>query len=132
MDSLSVLAYFNFLNPSDYAVEAEWEWEDGSSFSWTNWLDGQPSDSEDDTTTQDCVAARRSDAAWVDNDCTNTKEFICQTAEKGTTTSTVAASAACSCDTDWVGNIDTGKCYKGSGDTKLSYTDAVAACQVRV
>ena len=121
---------------SDYAVEGDYKWEDGTSLSWTNWLSGQPSDGDSTDTMQDCVVMRQSDGAWADNDCTTSKEYLCQAPEKGTTTttsaSTTASSPACNCGTGWVGNIDTGKCYQGSGDTKATNTEAVTACKVRV
>ena len=119
----------SWIGLSDFAVEGEFKWEDGTSFSWTNWLSGQPSDSSDTSTMQDCVVMRQSDGAWADNDCDTTKEFLCQAGEKGSTTSTVAASPACTCETDWVGNIDTGKCYRGYTD-KLENSEAVTACKV--
>ena len=118
---------------SDYAVEGDYKWEDGTTFSWTNWLSGQPSDGDSTDTMQDCVVVRQLDGTWADNDCATTKEYLCQAPEKSSTTTatTVTSSPACSCETGWVGNIDTGKCYLGSGDTKATNADAVTACKVR-
>ena len=76
---------------------------------------------------------RHQNDGWDDLDCITSKEYLCEVGEKATTTpaTTQAPSPACSCGTGWLGNIDTGKCYKGSNTTKAAYAAADTVCKVR-
>ena len=131
----------NWIGLNDLLVEGEYKWSDGTTQSYLNWFTNRPNDDADSTTVKDCVNLRYQDGQWDDVDCTSSKHYICQATEKGsTTTSTTsitsttstASSPACSCETGWAGNVDTGACYKASEpDTMVSYTEADTDCKVR-
>ena len=128
----------NWIGLNDLLVEGDYKWSDGTTQSYLNWFTSRPNDAADSTTVKDCVNLRYQDGQWDDVDCTSSKHYICQATEKGsTTTSTTsttstASSLVCSCETGWVGNVDTGACYKASGpDTTVSYTEADTDCKVR-
>ena len=101
---------------------------------------------------RDCVNLRYQDGQWDDVDCTSLKHYICQAPEKGSSTSSTASStttstttstatstasspsSVCSCESGWLGNVETGACYKASGtDTQVnSYSAADTACKVNI
>ena len=138
----------NWIGLNDLLVEGDYKWSDGTTQSYLNWFTSRPNDAADSTTVKDCVNLRYQDGQWDDVDCTSTKHYICQAAEKGSSTASTASSTAtstatstasstssvCSCETGWQGNVDTGACYKASGtDTKVNtYALADAACKVNM
>ncbi|XP_078374879.1 lectin BRA-3-like [Oculina patagonica] len=68
---------------TDEQAEDVWKWSDGSALSgWTNWCDGQPSDTVLQHR-QNCGGIRTrlnrgEDAQWHDKECSSAKGFICK------------------------------------------------------
>jgi cysteine-rich repeat protein len=73
----------DFLDPTsprwiglnDKAIEGSFVWSSGEPLSYTNWRSGEPNDSGGN---EDCVEQRWSDGKWNDNNCTQTRLFICE------------------------------------------------------
>lgn len=60
---------------NDKKTEGSFVWSSGDPFSYTNWKSGEPNDSGGN---EDCVEIRWNDGKWNDNNCTNTRLFICE------------------------------------------------------
>ena len=63
---------------------------------------------------------------WDDVACESDRQFVCEKPDNDQTQP--AANGACSCETDWTGSLDTGKCYK-RGTQDKSYDAAKADCE---
>jgi hypothetical protein len=62
----------------DIATEMDWVWLDGSAFSFSDWLPGEPNDSSG----QDCgvvMVDSASGPGWNDRGCSNTLGYLCET-----------------------------------------------------
>jgi len=56
-------------------TENEWKWQDTSSWEYTNWWSGEPSDPDNEP----CIALwTGSDSKWYDDWCTSTYSFVCE------------------------------------------------------
>ena len=125
-----------FIGLNDLVVEGEYKWADGTTQFYRNWFTNRPNDAADSATITDCGSLRYQDGKWDDVDCTSKKHYICQYPERSSSstssTATYSASSVCSCETGWVGNVDTGACYKfsGPGSVVNSYSEADTACKV--
>ena len=56
-------------------TENEWKWQDTSSWEYTNWWSGEPSDPDNEP----CIALwTGSESKWNDDWCTSTYSFVCE------------------------------------------------------
>ncbi|XP_069111382.1 perlucin-like protein isoform X2 [Argopecten irradians] len=69
-----------WLGATDWTVEGEWQWEpEGSaSFTYSNWAHHQPNDHGGN---DNCMSMEgESMFHWYDDNCSNKKKYICETA----------------------------------------------------
>ena len=111
-----------WLGATDSKAVGQWEWEDGTAWDFTNWKTGQPNNGG---TGQHCVS-KRSDETWDDILCSKDQQFVCEKPDSDQAQR--ADNGACSCEADWSGSLDSGKCYK-RGDGQADYDTAKAACE---
>jgi hypothetical protein len=64
-----------FIGGTDAAVDGVWKWVNGESWSYTNWLPGEPSTAALD----DCVALRAGGAfGWDATNCNGKEHYLCE------------------------------------------------------
>uniref|UniRef100_A0A8C2SYC1 Macrophage mannose receptor 1-like n=1 Tax=Coturnix japonica TaxID=93934 RepID=A0A8C2SYC1_COTJA len=61
-----------WIGMNDINRESKFFWADGSTVSYTNWVEGAPE------TKQNCVFMTKLDGKWKDDSCDNEKGYICQ------------------------------------------------------
>ena len=60
---------------SDIEKEGNWQWEDGSNWSFSNWIPKQPNNAKGN---QDCVAISSSSEQWADDPCEMQRFVVCK------------------------------------------------------
>ena len=61
---------------NDRTTEGTWEWEDGSTSSYTDWASGEPNDAGSG---EDCAQfGRFTNKGWNDEPCSSTFYFVCE------------------------------------------------------
>ena len=66
-----------YLGATDSVKEGSWVWDDGHSWSWESWKNGEPNGE----TTENCLVLHRDSNKFVDVRCSYGYRFICQTRE---------------------------------------------------
>ncbi|KAH7710570.1 Protein CLEC-51 [Aphelenchoides avenae] len=100
------------------AWKPQWQWVDGSNFSYAAWAPGQPSNK-----IPQCLSFNAADnARWYSADCNKDLPFICQFIDAPAPTKVppsgrTPAPGSTTCRSGWTYYEQTEKCYKASVDT---------------
>jgi hypothetical protein len=65
----------SWIGLNDLSQEGNFTWSDGSALIYTYWANGEP----DGGTSENCVTVRSGNGRWQDDDCSQTKYFVCST-----------------------------------------------------
>ena len=60
---------------SDKATEGTFAWSSGEPVTYTKWRSGEPNNASN---AEDCAEYRYSDGNWNDNNCSNSRLFVCE------------------------------------------------------
>ena len=63
-----------WLGGHDIAAEGDWEWSDGSTWTFKDWSSGQPNNQGG----EDCLMINYSGKQWYDRSCTKKVRFVCK------------------------------------------------------